>query len=100
MSYTIRKETLKSMEEELAAKQNDLNPFVREGDTTFMRHDSMCISLHQPGVMKVEFSWRGMLTYTMYEICDFIDGQSLTIAGIEGKMSVKVVQSCDTTAKR
>lgn len=89
MAVTMSKEALKAMEEALAAKQDDANPFVREGETTFMRHDEVRVIQQRPGLVAVEFRWRGVLTYTMHVDCDFAAGQLLTLAGLEGRTAAR-----------
>jgi hypothetical protein len=89
MAVTMSKEALKAMEEALAAKQDDANPFAREGETTFMRHDEVRVIQQRPGLVAVEFRWRGVLTYTMHVDCDFAAGQLLTLTGLEGRMAVR-----------
>lgn len=88
MTMKITKEALVKMEEALAANQDDTNPFVRDGETTFMRHDEVRMVQQSPYMMAVEFRWRGMLTYTMHVGCDFAAGETLTITGIDGRMAV------------
>lgn len=89
MAVTITKDGLTAMEAALAAKQDDANPFVREGETTFMRHDEVRVAQQRPGLVAVEFYWRGMLTHTMRVDCDFAAGQLLTLAGLEGWMEAR-----------
>ena len=90
MAVTIRKEMLRDMEEALAANQGDANPFVREGETTFMRHDEVRVIQQRPGLVDVEFRWHGVLTYTMHVDFDFSAGQPLTLTGIDGRMAARV----------
>lgn len=90
MAVTMSKEALKAMGEALVAKQDELNPFVREGETTFIRHDEVRVIQQCPGLVAVEFRWRGMLTYTMHVDCDFAVGQELTLAGIDGRMAARL----------
>lgn len=87
MAQTLSKEALKAMGETLTAKRDDANPFVREGETTFMRHDELRVIQRSPGLVDVEFRWRGMLTYTMHVDCDFGAMQELNLTGIEGRMA-------------
>lgn len=75
-----------------AAKQDQANPFVREGEKTFMRHDELRIIQEQPGQMAVEFRWQGTPTYTMRVECDFSIGQTLTLTGVEGRMAAQIRQ--------
>lgn len=49
MAVTVSKEARKAIEEALAAKHDDANPFVREGETTFMRHDEVRVIQQRPG---------------------------------------------------
>ena len=90
MITTISSELLKWTEDTLADKQGDMNPFVREGETTFIRHDEIRISQQREGFFLVEFCWRGMLTATTGVYCDFANGVTLTVAGIEGRMHLEV----------
>ena len=90
MAVTIKKEMLRDMEEALAATQDDANPFVRDGETTFMRHDEVRVIQQRPGLVDVEFRWRGVLTYTMHVDFDFAAGQPLTLAGIDGRMAMQL----------
>ena len=89
MAVKISKEALAATEEALAAKPDDANPFVREGETTFMRHDEVRVIQQHKGLVAVEFRWRGVLTYTMRVDCDFAAGQTLNLVGIEGKMATR-----------
>lgn len=77
----------------LAAKQDNANPVVREGETTFLRHDEVRVIQRRPGLAAVEFRWRDTLAYTMRVDCDFASGQMLTLTGIEGRMPVRLFQN-------
>ena len=54
-----------------------------------MRHDEVRVIQRRPGLVDVEFRWRGVLTYTMLVDCDFAAGQLLTLAGLEGRMEAQ-----------
>jgi hypothetical protein len=82
---------VKAIHEALSAKQDDANPFVREGETTFIRHDELRVIQPRPGLVEVEFRWRGMLTHTMRVDCDLAAGQLLTLSGLEGRMAARVL---------
>lgn len=90
MAFKFNRDALKRAEETIASGEDDSNPFMREGETTFMRHDELRVIQDQPGVVEVEFRWRGKPTYTMIVGCDFSDGQTLTLAGIDGRMAMQI----------
>lgn len=46
------------------------------------RSDEMRVIQRMPGVVDIEFRWRGELTYVMRVDCDFSIGQLLTLSGI------------------
>ena len=95
MAVMMSKEALKAMEEALAANQDAANPFVREGETTFIRYDEVRVIQRCPGLIAIEFRWRGTLTHTMYADCDFAAGQVLTLAGFEGRVSAQALAGPD-----
>lgn len=88
MTAKIRKEALRQMEADLAAKQD--GPFVREGEKTFQRYDEIRVIQRRPGVVDVEFSWRGKLTSTMHVDFDLSARNELTLAG-DGRMELRVL---------
>ena len=89
MAVTISKEALKQMEVALAAVQEDANPFVRDGDTTFIRFEEMRLIQQRPGLVAVEFLWRGAIRHTMHVDCDLAAGQLLTLTGVEIRVAVR-----------
>lgn len=89
MTMTMTNKALKAMEESLAANQDEHNQFVREGETTFMRHDEIRVIQQRPVLVNVEFLWCGAVTYRMQIDCDFAAGQLLKLAGIEVRMAVR-----------
>lgn len=84
----LREASLNHMEEARAAKQDDSAPLVREGGTTFIRHDEVRVVQRAPGKVSVEFRWRGVLAHTMQVDCDFAAGQLLTLTGLEGRVGI------------
>lgn len=90
MAVHISENLIKRIAAELDAKQDDANPFVKDDGKTFMRFDKLCTIQRCPGIVDVEFWWRGMLVYTMYVECDFSTGQQLTLVGIEGQTVISL----------
>lgn len=86
MAVHISTAEIKRIAAELDAKFDDANPLVKDDGKTFMRFDKLCTIQRCPGIVEVEFWWRGMLVYTMHVECDFSTGQQLELVGIEGNM--------------
>lgn len=57
---------------------------VHQDGKTFLRHDQIKVSQPHPGIVELEFLWRGVLTHTLREECSLTAGQTLTLAGVEG----------------
>lgn len=91
MMAFIDKTTIKQIAAELDANQDDANPFVKDDGKMFLRYDKLCTIQRCPGIVDVEFWWRGMLVYTMHTACDFSTGQQLELVGIEGMMEFKLL---------
>lgn len=77
-----------AMEAALAAHQDKNNPFLREGEDTFMRYDELRIIPKRSGFVDVEFIWRGELISTMCVGFDFAPSKMLTLEGIDGRVKV------------
>lgn len=90
MALVMDKAALKAAEEAIAAKQDEANPFVREGDNTFIRYDSIRIIQQQSHHVLVEFLWRGSSMCSMHSSCDFARGESLTLSGVRGSIPVMI----------
>lgn len=87
MAINIRNGLLKGFEQALAEMPGD-NPFVRDGDKTYMQYDQVRIGallLNRTDV-EVVFFWKGVAIYTMQH--DLSDGLELTIDGISGRVPV------------
>jgi hypothetical protein len=80
----------KRLEAALADDASDSNPFVREGGTTFARHDQMVLREIGPGLFEIEFRWRGQGVYSMRTQCNFAAGEVFTLSGIDGRMAVQL----------
>lgn len=91
MSITKSRSLPKAIEVAIAAVQEKTNPFVRDGDATYCRHDKIVITQSSSGIVTAEFFWRGNLTHTMRTQCDLRAGQTLTLAGLEGRIAIKAL---------
>lgn len=90
MEISANKAMLENMERAITEPNEDGNPFVREGDATYMRHDEIQIS-QADGVVSVAYRWRGVTVYTTRVDCDMAAGQVLTITGSSGRMRVQAM---------
>lgn len=89
MTIQIWKALREHMERALTEPLGDENPFVREGDKTFMRYDEVQISMDVPYKVIVAYLWRGVVAYTVDYRLDA--PQVLRLTGISGKEHVQMV---------
>jgi hypothetical protein len=88
LSEELQKRLLESLAEEVAS----LNPFVREEEKTFVRHDKIEIDLSSQNEFVVRFYWRETLVYTMPPMPGSLPSV-LTLEGIEGRMELISVRN-------
>lgn len=90
MAIFKNKAMLEGIERARTEPSDDANPFVREGDATYMRHDEIQLT-QEGGVVSVAYRWRGVTVYTAHVYCDMAAGQVLTLTGSSGRMFVKAM---------
>ena len=90
MAISTNKAMLEDMERAITEPHDEGNPFVRDGDATYMRHDEIQLT-QKDGVVSVAYRWRGATIYTMRVDCDMAAGQVLTLTGSSGRMLVKAM---------
>jgi hypothetical protein len=86
----LSNDALQAIDKLVTAKQSDANPVVNEGGRVFLRHDELRVLQAKPGQIAVQYLWRGKLTHTMVIDGDLSAGETLTINGIEGRMTVDI----------
>ena len=65
MAVRLSEELQKRLLESWAEEVSSLNPFVREEEKLFVRHDKIEIDLSSQNEVVVRFYWRETLVYTI-----------------------------------